>query len=404
MFSKIALWFDRLTPLQMALLLALVAQALFVVALGRPDMMMFDETHYVPAARATFGMLQPTNVEHPLFAKWLIGLSMTLFGDSAAGWRALSTAMGTVTILAVYSIALALFGGVRTAATAALLALLNQLVYVQARIAMLDIYMGAFLLTAAALILHKRQPGWLIVAGLCLGLAVGSKWAAIPHVAAILILFAVAHRREGARAVGEAFAIGLASLAAYFATFLPALLYAREPLTLAGLIPYQSFIYAQQTQALAPHTYMSDWWDWPLITRPIWYLYEPVDGVMRGVLLIGNPAIMWGGLIAVVACLWARERTLLLVAGLYLFSMALWIVIPKKIGFYYYYYLPAIFLCLALAGAFHRYCREGRARAIPAVFLAVSVALFVYFFPILSAAALPNDQAFLEWMWFESWR
>lgn len=27
----------------------------------------------------------------------------------------------------------------------------------------------------------------------------------------------------------------------------------------------------------------------------------------------------------------------------------------------------------------------------------------VYFFPIISATALPGEQAFLHWMWFSSW-
>ena len=35
--------------------------------------MMFDETHYVPAARALFAGQAYTNIEHPLLAKWLIG-------------------------------------------------------------------------------------------------------------------------------------------------------------------------------------------------------------------------------------------------------------------------------------------------------------------------------------------
>ena len=49
------------------------------------------------------------------------------------------------------------------------------------------------------------------------------------------------------------------------------------------LIPHQLVIYEQQTQPLARHPYQSEWWQWPLIGRPIWYLYEKVD-VLRALL------------------------------------------------------------------------------------------------------------------------
>ena len=43
----IARWFGRLTPLQVAILLAIVAEILFAAQLGQPNKLMFDETHYV---------------------------------------------------------------------------------------------------------------------------------------------------------------------------------------------------------------------------------------------------------------------------------------------------------------------------------------------------------------------
>jgi dolichyl-phosphate-mannose--protein O-mannosyl transferase len=117
---------------------------------------------------------------------------------------------------------------------------------------------------------------------------------------------------------------------------------------------------------------------------------------------------MWGGLVAVLACLAggirARDPRLLLAGGLWIFAYGIWVLIPKKIGFYYYYYMPAMFLPLALAAAFHHYCREGWSRGLPPLFMLISGGLFVYFYPILSAMPLAGDHAFLSWTWFESWR
>jgi dolichyl-phosphate-mannose--protein O-mannosyl transferase len=399
-------WLERLTPPQMALVLALLAELLFLAHLNQPTKLMFDEVYYVPAGKDIFAMAARANEEHPPFAKWLIGLSIAIFGDNPIGWRALSTVAGVVTMLSIYAIALKLFGEVRTAATAALLALLNQMLFVQARIAMLDTFAGAFLFAAVALLVwgHDR-PGrrWLVSGGISLGLAVGCKWSALPFLAPLGLAVLWSRRGDWLRA-GLTF--GSAAAFAYFATFIPAIFYAREPVKLDQFLPFQLRMFELQTRPLASHTYQSTPWQWPLITRPIWYLYEPVEGVQRGVLLLGNPAIMWGGLVALASCLWdgvrERQRPLLLLSGLYLFAFAVLIVIPKKIGFYYYYYFPGLVLPLLIAATFHHLYRV-KERWLPAGFLGLSFVLFAYFYPILSAAPLDGPQAFQRWMWLSTW-
>ena len=341
---------------------------------------------------------------------------MLLFGDTPFGWRLMSTFFGCATVGAVFLIAQSLFRDVRVSVTAGLLVLLNQMLFVQARIAMLDVYMGAFLLLALWCLIdgYGRAHGVrirLIACGALLGLAIGSKWLAIPYAAGAGMAFLLLKLRgrgwHGVSALEGALWLGGLGLAVYLATFTPAFFVAQSPLTLDRLLPHQLVIYQQQTLPLARHPYQSDWWQWPQIGRPIWYLYEKVEGVQRGVLLIGNPTIMWGGLVAVLACLIggirARDPRLLLVAGLWAFSYGIWIVIPKKIGFYYYYYLPALFLPIALAAAFRHFCR-GRLRWLPPGFVLLSAGLFAYFYPILSAMPLASDDAFLAWTWFDSWR
>jgi hypothetical protein len=140
--------------------------------------------------------------------------------------------------------------------------------------------------------------------------------------------------------------------------------------------------------------------------RPIWYLYEQADGAQRGVLMIGNPAVLWGGLVAVVACLWAWIRDgaakQLAVALLWGGSFAMWALIPKSLGFFYYYYLPSIFLALPLAGAWEHY-DKGRLKNWDEAHVALTAGLFAYFYPIISALPLSGPQSFLHWMWFRTW-
>ena len=402
-------------PLPVALLIGVAAQILFAWRVATPHKLVFDEVHYVPAAHVLWALEQPWNVEHPLLGKALIGLGIALFGDNSLGWRAMSTVAGTATVLGLFAIGWLLFGRVRTAALAALFALLNITLFVQARIAMLDGFMAALIVGAVAAMLwsmrgHGPQVGrrWLL-GSVLLGLAAGVKWVAVPYVALAGIGFALAKRPDrwpGLDRPRALVTLAFASGGVYLLTFLPAFFYTRDPMTLAGLIPFQWHMFREQTQVLPPHTYQSAWWSWPLVIRPIWYLYEPVDGAQRGILLLGNPAVMWGGLIAVAACAWAwlRERSAALggVAALWLGGWGMWALIPKSLGFFYYYYVPSLWLPLAVAAAFDRYGRDKYLYWDEAA-LALAAGLFVYFYPIVAAQPLSGPPAFQHWMWFKTW-
>lgn len=412
----------RPRPLLVAGGLALLALLLFLANLGVPNKPVFDEVYYVEAARTLLALRAPYNNEHPLLAKLFIAGGITLFGDNGFGWRFFSAIAGAALIAGVFAIGWQLWGRIRPATYAALIALFNFTVFIQARIAMLDGYMAAFLLLAiAATIAAARAPyprarGWLIVAAALYGAAAASKWSAAPFLLfAVLAMLWLRWRDSasgaahfgGMRAVHMIAILALVSATVYFASFAPAFFYRFDPLTLARLLPFQWEMFVQQTAPLAKHPYQSPWWSWPIDQRPIWYLYEFADGAQRGILMIGNPFVLWAGLPAVAACLWAglagRDRALLGVALLWIASYGIWVVIPKKIGFFYYYYIPSVMLALAIIGASERYLAPRWRYASEAAVLA-SLALFLWFYPILSAAPLADDQAFLHWMWFDSWR
>jgi dolichyl-phosphate-mannose-protein mannosyltransferase len=408
-------------PILPATIIGAAAQFLFTLNVTRPSIPVFDEVHYLPAARALLGLTRPTNIEHPLLGKLLIACGMKLFGDNQLGWRIPSTIAATAVVLGVFWILWMLFHRTRTAVLGALFVMLNITVFIQARIGMLDGFMAAFLVLAIVALLRAAYSPpdrvwrrWLL-GSVLLGLAAAVKWAAAPYVALAAIAFFIVRWRDakaggpqhwpGMATLPAILALGVVSIATYFLTFAPAFFYTQEPMTLAGLIPFQGTMYAQQTQILPPHPYQSSWWTWPFMVRPIWYLYEVADGAQRGILLLGNPAILWGGLIAIGYCLYEgwRSRSLRLagLASLWVGSLAVWAIIPKSLGFFYYYYPSTIWLCLVLAAAFDSL--RARGRHWDEVFLGAVAVLFVYFYPIISAAALPGAGAFRQWMWFPTW-
>jgi dolichyl-phosphate-mannose-protein mannosyltransferase len=487
-----------------ALLIGLGTQLLLMYNITYPSDIFFDETHYVPAAQALLDLSAPRNVEHPLLGKELIALGMWLFGDNPWGWRLIPSLAATSTVVAGFSFLWLLTKSMRPAVIGALLILFNQMVFIQGRIAMLDVFLGAFLMWGMVTMLWAMHGTpqqvlrrWLLSAVL-LGMAMAVKWSAVPYVALAGLTFVVLRMSEqpqrpwattaamATRLIGTpvmlvvtaillwrlftgaptdpAFVphwlgqtlgqlllalaalaalgwwwtkaeraparnplapvepyrrwpglgvipglamLGVVSLFVYFVTFTPAFFYAQDPLPFTRLIPFQYDMYLLQTQTLKPHPYQSDWYSWPLMLRPLWYFYEYDTDAQRGVLLIGNPVIMWGGLVAVIACInaWLRDKAKvpLAMALLWIASLAIYIVIPKSLGFFYYYYLSSIFICFAIAVAFHHF-DKGRRRGYEEWFLAASLLAFIYFYPIISAWPLSDGGAFNAWMWVHSWR
>ncbi len=407
--------FHRPVPALIALLVC--AQLLFSWRLTTPHKLVFDEVHYVPAARTLLALEGPVNIEHPLLGKALIALGMMIFGDDPLGWRALSTLAGTAVVAGVFGIVWLMTRRTRPAAMAGVLTLVNFMVLIQARIAMLDGFMAAFVVLAVAAMGwamrgSAAQSRWRWTLGaVLLGLAVGTKWAAVPYLGYAAIGFVLMKRGDASRWPGLRWwsawgLLGLGAGLAYAATFAPAFFYTHDPMTLGRLLPFQAEMYARQTQVLPPHTYQSSWWSWPVIGRPIWYFYEVADGAQRGIFLLGNPAVMWGGLVTIAACVlgWLRTREMRLgfAAALWIGGFAVWAIIPKSLGFYYYYYLPAIWLSVALAVAIDRW--RGALRDWDEAYLVAAICLFVYFYPILTASALAGPRSFLRWAWFTDWR
>ena len=135
-------------PLAWCWLLTAAFLALVLHRLAIPSKPYFDEIHYLPAARNLLALSAVLNPEHPLLGKELIAGSMWLLGDNPFAWR-LPSALAA---------AVALFAGLRATwwaslsrpATliAGLLLVSNFLLFVIARIAMLDAAMLTFAMVA----------------------------------------------------------------------------------------------------------------------------------------------------------------------------------------------------------------------------------------------------------------
>lgn len=412
-------------PIRWCAALTLAFWALVLWNLAIPSVPYFDEIHYLPAARDLLELSTFSNREHPLFGKEMIALGMAIFGDNPWGWRFLPSAAGPLALFAIMRTVW--FGTLDRFATiaAGILVASGFHLFVHSRIAMLDIFMIAGLAVAAwqfAAAMREPETGRrrLIATGIALGLAMASKWnalviAALPGLAFLVLRWFAGRRRlllsrRGMPVPGITLAeasvwLGVLPLAVYAATFLPGYFYSINPMS-EGILAHHRLMLDLQTQVLQPHPYQSTWPEWVMNWRAIWYLYEPVDGAQRGVILIGNPLTMLLGLPALLWCMWqgiAARRTMhAALALLYAVSLGFWIVAAKPVQFYYHYFLPSTVMLVGLALTLSD-LREAGWRRVATGVLAASVVLFAYFYEVLAAEPLARTNSFLTWTWLSSW-
>ena len=88
----------------------------------------------------------------------------------------------------------------------------------------------------------------------------------------------------------------------------------------------------------------------------------------------------------------------------YAASLGLWVIAPKPVQFYYHYFVPSMALLAALALALDELRARGWAWLSWGV-LGGSLAVFAWFYPIISAAPLSGGKmSYEQWMWLPGWR
>ena len=155
-------------------------------------------------------------VVHPQVGKWLIAAGEQLFGMNSFGWRVAPLVFGTLLVLVTIRLVRRVSKSTLIGGLAGLLLTLDGLAFVMSRTALLDIFVAFFLVAGVSCLAADRDwfrnrladhlerselpdlrgrfgPAlvvrpWRLAAGVCFGLAVGSKWNALYVLAAFALL------------------------------------------------------------------------------------------------------------------------------------------------------------------------------------------------------------------------
>jgi dolichyl-phosphate-mannose-protein mannosyltransferase len=396
-----------------AFVLGVAVLTSFAFRLNAPRSLFYDEVLYVDAAKAFLAGAPDTNPEIPPLGKYLIAAGIRLFGDNPYGWRAVSLCFGAGTVVAVFLWLYLLLHDYGLALAGALLAILNNFLYVMSRVAMMDIFLVGFLLwglVAFTTVLDLDElPGTIrrilmAFAGTMFGLASACKWNGIDTLG-IVGFIAVAllwltrrpqasellHYGQNLRQVGVFFgalSLVVVPVLAYSLTFWPMCRDAHHPFNLRNVVAMNVVMWKLHRADPGNVFIASKWYSWIFQVAPQRALSY----------LVGNWVIMWSGVVALVFCL-RRIRHLpeAFVVLLYAGNLLQWAITPQKHLYYYYYFPCAVFTGAAIPIALYRLPR--RIFGVPLSLVCVAAAAIAFLFCLQRMAYLdsPYDCVFSCW-------
>lgn len=393
------------------LLVPVLFSAILLWAITTPGEFCFDEHYFIPTARALLAGTGWMELSHPPLGKALLALSMYLFEDSPLWWRVPSVVATLVT--AWYIGRLGVLLGLSTLAVwlAQVVFLCDGVVFTQARVGILNAPMlmcmiAAFYHAMAWRFRPQRDLKTVALVATLIGLGTGIRWVAISAAPLLAIIFLSLPRPWPRRAM-MVFVASVVFAITYALSLLPLLLH--EDFTVVRIFSLQWEQLQFHMNFQSPHRYNSPWWSWPLMLRPIWFGFErAVDGsgLIRGIVAMSNPAIVWPS-VPLAVCLLLQSLRLKRFAWFFigfgfLQQWAQWAFSPHSTMFHYFH--TAIpFTALAIGVAFDWLRRYPVGKIVCYAWATSIAALFVYWYPLLTCHWI-SDAYYRHHLWLSSWR
>jgi dolichyl-phosphate-mannose-protein mannosyltransferase len=465
------LWFK----IGMALIF-IFSVALRFWGLGRFNTLVFDEVYY-----AKFGNDYLTHTQffnaHPPLSQYIIAIGIWIgshipwWQDSLNGlsgslrsplsYRWVNALTGSFIPLVAAAVAYQISYRRSFALLAGLFTAVDGIFLVESRYALNNIYIVIFGLLAQLCVLlalanPKQQRKWLILAGIVFGASAGTKWNGLFFLFGIYLMWIIAwamhYLQKSSTDNAQTPLQNLTKLKVFHIAFylgiIPGLTYSLIWIPHLILNPKYGFIEVHK-QILAfherlggnvpsVHPYCAAWYKWPLLTRPMAYLYQtahnihdplPVQGpplpasavkIIYDVHAMGNPFLWWFAVAAILfltiilifqAIAWFKMRTppttetwiAIYIVINYAANLLPWVKV-NRCAFIYHYMGAVIFGFLGVAWlvdlSLRSYRRKLRILGVTTTF--IIIAAFIFWLPIYLALPL-SPQDYRLRMWFNSW-
>ena len=409
--------------------------------------MIFDEIYHARTAYEFLNGMSPYEWTHPPLGKLLIAIGIAVFGMNPFGWRVIGTLVGASMIPVMYLFGRKLFDKKFYAFCAAFLMMCDFMHFGLTRIATIDVY-GTFFIILMYYFMYdyfvnksyalgfKESLKPLFLSGLFFGFGAASKWIGLYAGGGLAFLFFLMKYQEF-RDYKKLSATNTKKEHQWLKDFVPLYLIRTLLFCIPAFIIMPGLIYAlsyipffnvpgqahdlglilrNQADMLRYHTkdvlsdthpFSSFWWEWPLMTRPLetfWGTDLP-EGVSSSMTIMGNPAIWWVGIFAVIAAfiiaVKKRDRKMTVIFTAIAFQYLPWVGV-SRIVFIYHFFSTVPFMILSIVYVIKTLLgKYPEMKILVYTYLGVVLVLFAMFYPVLSGLEVPRWYVEVFLLWFK---
>lgn len=410
----------------------------------------FDEIYHARTAKEYIDGRYSYENTHPPLGKFFISLGIRAFGMNPFGWRIAGALFGIAMLPFLYVFGKRMMKKTWLTTAVTLLFAFDFMHFVQTRIATIDVFITFFVILMYFFMYLYSQMSFydtplektfrpLALCGISMGLGCASKWTGVyAGLGLAVIFFAILYQRfreyQYAKTHPDGSTNGISHnmIVKKFPAYtkktilfcclvfvvIPACIYTLSYIPFndssgnglfTQMINNQKTMFNYHSQLVSEHSFSSKWYQWPIMSRPIWYYSGKVsDTVYEGISAFGNPLVWWVGIPAFMYMVYLaianKDRTARFLTIGYLAQYLPWVFITRT-TFIYHYFPSVPFVVLMIGYSMSRIVKENKKLRIAAfVYVAAAIGLFVLFYPVLSGHGIDKNFVYTWLRWFSSWQ
>lgn len=405
---------------------------------GSPKQTVFDEVHFGKFASGYFTHEYFFDI-HPPLGKLLVsgagylvgfkpGFSFANIGEAFPdhkylALRFLPSLAGTLLPLVIFLLVLELGMSRKAAFAAGMLIVLENALLVQSKFILLDAFLLLFGFLAwlcYARYRNKRKLYLFILAAVFAGLSLSVKWTGVTFLGIIGVMELIDLIKTRSLAIfGHIALLIIVPAILYFSVFTLHFALLSKPGPgdafmsqnfqqgklglLDKFLELNKVMYTANAGLTATHPYSTKWYQWPFMTRGIYYWNGNDIGTgMPRIYLLGNPVVWWASTFAIIYVIMSsvtiRNKFLILLSGAYLVNMLPFIGITRAM-FLYHYFTGLIIAIIALVYLIDQLQNK---KQVFIGLLALACVAFLFFAPLSYGRPL-SPAGFQARMWLKSW-